>query len=259
MSEYPKLFSVMKLMLHVIAGLCAITTVASAQNYQTQYPYDPYSGSPQPQVQQPPSSGYQPYTSSSSGGYDKGSYGGGSGGGYYSRLLTWGQLEAHYAYNDFRGDDRLEGDSGFGVNLRVKLMKPLYLHFGLDRITSSDPQSRSIDITTFNVGAGVYAPIGQRFQIYGEVGLRYDYTSGDLEYINPDDLSLYVRPGVRFAVTDKFELTASVLFFNTDNLNDRIVEVSAYYSLLSWLDLGAGVDFGSDINSYHVGGRWRWD
>jgi hypothetical protein len=252
----------MKFFLHVAAGICSLSCVAFAQNYQTQYPYDPYSGSPQPQVQQPQSSGYQTYNSSS-GGYDKGSYGygSGSGGGVisdYSKLLTWGQLEAHYAYNDFRGDDRLEGDSGFGVNLRVKLMKPIYLHFGLDRITSSDPHP-SLEITSFTAGAGVYVPIGERFQIYGEVGLRYDYTSGDLEYLNPDDLSLYLRPGIRFAATDKLELTASVLFNDTDNLNDYVVEVSGYYSLLSWLDVGAGVDFGSDINTYRVGGRWRWD
>ena len=253
----------MKLFLHVAAGICSLSCVAYAQNYQTQYPYDPYSGSPQPQVQQPQSSGYQTYSSSSED-YSKGSYGYGSSGSggavsNYSRLLTWGQLEAHYAYNDFKGDNRLEGDSGFGVDLRVKLMKPIYLHFGLDRITSSDASARTIEITTFTAGAGVYVPIGQRFQIYGEVGFRYDYTSGDLEFLNPDDLSLYVRPGVRFAVTDKLELTASVMFNNTDNLNDRVLEVSGYYSLLSWLDVGAGVDFGSDINTYRIGGRWRWD
>jgi hypothetical protein len=49
------------------------------------------------------------------------------------------------------------------------------------------------------------------------------------------------------------------LFNDTDNLNDFVIEVSGYYSLLSWLDVGAGVDFGSDINTYRIGGRWRWD
>src|SRR6188508_2717188 len=112
----------MKLFLHVAAGICSLSCVAFAQNYQTQYPYDPYSGSPQPQVQQPQSSGYQTYNNEPSyGSSEKGSYGNGSGAGSgsysssdYSRLLTWGQLEAHYGYNDFRGDDQLEGDSGFG-------------------------------------------------------------------------------------------------------------------------------------------------
>src|SRR5262245_7896148 len=113
MSENLKFFSVMKLFLHVVAGLCLLPCAAFAQNYQTQYPYDPYSGSPQPQqgyVQQPQSSGYQTYGGSSNysgGGYDNKnySYGSGSGGystGNYSNLLTWGQLEAHYAYNDFK-------------------------------------------------------------------------------------------------------------------------------------------------------------
>src|SRR6188474_1696968 len=101
----------MKPFLHVIAGLCWASCAAYAQNYQSQYPYDPYSGSPQPQVQQPASSGYQGYSTPSY--YDKGGYNHyGSGGSptSYGSLLTWGQLEAHYAYNDFKGDDQLEGD-----------------------------------------------------------------------------------------------------------------------------------------------------
>ena len=52
----------MKPFLHAIAGLCWLSCFAYAQNYQSQYPYDPYSGAPQPQVQQPQSSGYQGYS-----------------------------------------------------------------------------------------------------------------------------------------------------------------------------------------------------
>ena len=65
--------------------------------------------------------------------------------GGHCNMLTWGQLEAHYAYNDFKDDDRLDGDSGFGVDLRVKLMKPIYLHFGLDRLTEQRPRIRHRD------------------------------------------------------------------------------------------------------------------
>lgn len=247
---------------------CGVTSVVG-QNYQTQYPYDPYNPAPVPQsYQQQPAQQYSTYNNTpsygGSGDYSKqSSYGSSAssglyGGSNYARLLSWGHLEGHYAYNDFRGDDRLEGDSGFGVNLRVKLMNPLFLHFGLDRITATGPQARDLEITTFSAGGGVYIPIGQRVHIYGEVGVRYDWTDGELEFINTDDVSLYVRPGIRFAATEKLELTASLLLYNTDNLNDRIVEVSAYYSLLDWLDLGGGVDFGSDINTYRLGGRWRW-
>lgn len=247
----------MKLLLHASAVLLSTATAVLAQNYQPQYAYsDPYSGSPQPQVQQPATGGYEAYNAPA---YDKGGYSSGSSSSSYSNLLTWGQLEAHYAFNTFKDDTDLESSSGVGANLRVKLMQPLYLHFGLDRITSSDPQGRTLEITSFIAGGGVYVPLGSRFQLYGEVGIRYDFTSGDLENINTDDVGIYFRPGLRFAVTDKLELTGSVLFNNTENLNDRVIELSAYYALISWLDVGGGVDFGSDVNTYRIGGRWRWD
>lgn len=266
----------MKLFLSAIAGMLFATTLASAQqNYQTQgyYPSDPYSGTPQASYQQPSYQsqggygGYEgysapTYTSGGGGGYDKQSYNYGSTGGVsgrYGNILSWDNLEVYYAYNDFRGDDKIEGDSGFGADLRVKLMNPIFLHFGLDRITGSAPNAKDISITSFTAGAGVFVPIGSRFQLFGEVGLRYDYTSGALEYINTDDISLYVRPGVRFALTERIELAASVVFNDTENLNDRAVEVTGYYAITNWLDFLAGVDFGSDINTYRLGGRWRWD
>lgn len=257
----------MKVFFQAIAGLAVLCSAAQAQPYETQYPYDPYAGTPQQTYVQQPASSYQGYSNPSSGGYgggyggyDKQGYNYGSTGGVGGgRMLTWGSLSAHYAYNDFKGDHRLDGDSGFGVDLYAKLMKPIYLHFGLDRITSSTPQARSLEITSFSAGIGAYVPIGSRFQIFGEVGARYDYTTGDLEYINPDDIGVYVRPGVRWAVTEKFELSASIYFNNTDNLNDRMFEVSGYYAILPFLDIMGGVDFGTDINTFRIGGRWRWD
>ncbi len=261
----------MKVLLLSLAVLATGLAAAVGQNYQTQYPYDPYSSSPSPQsyqtyqpqgssntnasYQSPSYGGYGDYSKQTNYGSSGTTYGGSS---RFAELLSWGHLEAHYAYNDFRGDDRLEGDSGFGVNLRVKLMKPIFLHFGLDRITGSGPRGRDIEMTSFTAGGGLYIPLGQRVHIYGEAGVRLDWTNDDYDYLNSDDASVYLRPGVRWAVTENFELTASLLFFNTDNLNDRVVEVSGYYAVLDWLDLGGGVDFGSDINTYRIGGRWRW-
>ena len=271
----------MKPSLSAIAGMLFAATAASAQNYQTQgyYPSDPYSGSPQASYQQPNYQsqggygGYEGYSAptytsgggggySGSSGYDKQGYNYGSTGGVsgrYGNILSWDNLEVYYAYNDFRGDNKIDGDSGFGADLRVKLMNPIFLHFGLDRITGSAPNAKDISITSFTAGAGVFVPIGSRFQLFGEVGLRYDYTSGALKYINTDDVSLYVRPGLRFALTERIELAASVVFNDTENLNDRAVEITGYYALTNWLDFLAGVDFGSDINTYRLGGRWRWD
>lgn len=221
---------------------------ARAQGYESQYPYDPYSSTPQPHQSQ----SYQTQNGSGDGSFDSGYSGD------YAKLLTYGYLDGHVAYNDFKGDSKLDGDAGFGVNLHVELMKPLFLHFGLDRITSEDVRGRDIDLTSFTAGGGFYIPFGSRFHLFGEIGFRYDDTSGDLSYLNPDDFALYARPGIRIAATDKLELSASVYFGNTDNFNNFVVEVAAYYALLSWLDIGGGVNFGDDVNSYQFGGRWRW-
>ena len=248
----------MKSLLTVLAfSFCALSS-GSAQDYEAQYPYDPYSAEPQaqtsPQYYQGDKSSSQVNQGYDNRGYETQSHGSGD----YSSLLNYNSLEAFYAYNDFKGDDRLKGDSGFGIDLKVQLMTPLFLHLGLERIYSETPQAEKLEVTTLTAAAGVYLPITSRFHIFGELGVRYDYTGGDLEEIVTDEFGVFVRAGLRFAVTEKLEVAASVLFNTTDNLNDNVIELNAYYALLSWLDIGVGVDFGSDINSYHAGGRWRW-
>jgi hypothetical protein len=222
--------------------LIAPFSLSLAQNYE--YPSDPYNPSPQPSRQ------YAGYEQPASGNYTSNSE--------YDQLLTYGSLEGHYAYNDFRGDDELEGEGGFGADLKLQLMKPLFLHFGLDRLTSEDASARKLEITSFSAGGGAYIPIGSRFHLFGEIGFSYDYTGGDLETINTDEFAVYVRPGIRIAATDSLELSLSVLFNSTDNLNNRVIEAAAYYAIFDWLDIMVGLDFAEEVNSYHLGGRWRW-
>jgi len=232
--------------------LLVVTFAGSAWSqagYEAQYPYDPYNPAPQPAQNY---AGYQQHS--------KGGGGGGysNGGDPYSKLLSYGSLEGHYSYNDFSGDEELKGEGGFGANLKVQLMKPLFLHFSLDRLTSQDAQARSIEITTGRVGGGLYLPVASRFHIFGEIGFAYDYTTGDLKEINTDEFAVYLRPGVRLAATDSLELSLSVLFNSTDNLNNRVIEGAAYYAIFDWFDIGLGVDVSEDTNSYHIGGRVRW-
>jgi hypothetical protein len=222
--------------------LCVFSTAAGvmAQGYETQYPYDPYSPAPRPQR-----------------GYGSGDYGGNYRTQSTNSMLTYGFLSGHYTYNDLKDSD-LEGGSGFGVDLSLELMKPLFLHLGLDRLTSETPSAQEIEVTSVTGAAGLFLPLASRFHIFGEVGVRYDFVNGDYDLVYTDDFSVFVRPGIRVAVTDRFELGASLLFNNTDNYNEFVVEVDAFFALFSWLDLHAGVDFSEDINSYQIGGRWRW-
>lgn len=246
----------MKQLFHTLAALLCVAVTASADysgdpygaqqpNYQPQYPADPYSGYSQP------SGGY-----ASPNVYVDPYYGGDA----YGDILSWSFLEGHYSYNDF-SDDGIEGGSGFGLNVNVKLMNPVYLHFGLERLTSDLPNSRSIEVSRFVGGVGVFWAVSPRFQFFIEGGARYDYVSGDIGggfSIAADDIGFYGRPGLRWAITQRFELAASVLISDIENLDQNLFGVGAYFALFRWLDLAGGVDFGSDSNSYHIGARWRW-
>ena len=210
-----------------------------AQNYQYQYPSDPYNPTPKPQPT------YQSSYSSSWSGHS------------YEKLLTYGSLEARYNYNDFKDSD-LENSSGFSIGLRAPLFKPLFLSFGLNWKDGANDQSESFNLATLTGGAGVFLPIGSRFHLFGEAGVRWDISGGELNFLNPDTFAVYMRPGMRIAATERLEFAASVLFSTTDNLDQNIVELNSYFALLSVLDLGVGVDFADDINTYHAGLRLRW-
>ncbi len=213
--------------------------VSFGQNYQYQYPTDPYSAAPQ--AYSGASQGFPAVTSSN-----------------YDKLLSYGSLEVSYRYNDFKSDSKLNNSSGIGAALNVQLFKPLYLHFGVDWLDGMDTKEKNFSLTGLSAAGGVYLPVVSRFHVFGEFGVRYDITSGALYKFHPDEFAVYMRPGVRFAATDRVEIDASLYFASTKNLNDSVFQLNGYFALLSVLDLGVGVDFASDLNTYHGGLRLRW-
>ncbi len=254
----------MKSLLILASALTLSAATGWSQGYEAQYPYDPYGSSAQPTTSSdyaaPAASngGYSTYSNGPSGG----DYGGGGGGAvsmYGGKpILSYGSIEGHYAFSDLK-DSELEGGHGFGANLKVLLMRPLYLHFGLDRIMSEDARARDFDLTSLSAAAGGYIPLSQtRFHLFGEVGVRYDTIDTDLDTIETDEFSVLARAGLRWAITDRLELAGAIVFNSSDNLGNLIVEVNSYFALLSWLDLGLGVNFAEELNSYQAGARIRW-
>lgn len=222
------------------AFLLVGTVAGFSEGYQAQYPYDPYGGAPQPTASSQQYS--QPHSGSD-----------------YKSLLSYGSFEAHYGFVSFSNALDLGNSSGFGANLNVKLLKPLFLHFGVNwlRGVSDTSSSKDVKMTSISAGGGAYIPFTDRFHLFGEVGLRYDVVEGS-SYVSKDDFSVYVRPGIRVAVTEKFELYGDIVFNSTKNLNDRVYGVGGYYNIFDILDLGLGVDISEDVNTYRGGVRLRW-
>ena len=230
----------MKAVLTLVLTLAAAAPLL-AQNYQPQYPYDPYSSAPRPQPNSYATTSSAPTPSSE-----------------YDKLLSYGSLSLDYSFLDFKNSSIFNGSNGLAAQLRVPLFRPLFLDVGVDWHSGTDTKNRNFSFTGVSAAAGLFLPIGSRFHIFGELGGKYENTSGSLSVLHLSDFSIFLRPGVRVAVSDSFEVAGSVYFGNTNNLNDRVLELNGYYAMLSVLDLGFGVDFGSDSNTYHAGLRLRW-
>jgi hypothetical protein len=229
----------MKSVLATFSLLLISASPLIAQNYQPQYPYDPYSSAPHPQPKAAATT--TPVTNSD-----------------YAQLLSYGSLQVNYSFLDFKSSSIFKGSNGLSADLRLPLFRPLFLDFGADWHSGTDANSHSFSFTGLNAAAGVYIPVASRFHLFAELGVKYDSTDGSLNSIHPDVFAVFARPGMRIALSDSFELAASVYFANTKNFDDHVIEINGYYALLSILDLGAGIDFNSDANAYHVGLRLRW-
>lgn len=246
----------MKPLLLTLGLLFSVIMAAHGQGYQAQYPYDPYNNNPQPtpsanaNYQPPPSS--NPYLAGSS---DDSNHGPSP----YDSLLSYGYIAANYSFNSFSNFTHLGNGNGVLAELSAPIFKPFYLRFAVNWISGTQPDgSNNFNMTSISAGGGAYFPIGSRFHIFAEMGAQYDIVNGGTYVFGSSEVALYARPGVRLAVTDRLELQGDITFNTTSNLNDRMYGVSGYYAVLGGLDLGFGVDFTSDVNSYHAGLRYRW-
>jgi len=233
----------MKTLAITLATILIGTLAGFSEGYQAQYPYDPYGGAPQ-QTPPPQQQSYaQPNASAD-----------------YKSLLSYGSLEAHYGFVNFAKALDLGDSSGFGANLNVQLLRPLFLHFGVNwlrGVSDVSTSSKEVKMTSMTAGGGAFLPITDRFHLFGEVGFRYDVVDGS-GFISKDDFAVYVRPGVRVAVTEKFEMYGDIVFNSTKNLNDRVYGIGGYYNIFDILDFGLGMDISTDVNTYHGGLRLRW-
>lgn len=176
-------------------------------------------------------------------------------------LINYGYLKADYIHTSMK-EDGLNGSNGIGVKLSVELFKPLFLTGGFDWGSSGGgsggDSGDGYDFNTFHLGGGLYLPIHQRFHLFGEVGGLYSKLDAADDTLSFDDVALYVRPGLRFAATEAFEVQAGLMVTSADNYDAMVFDVGAYFRVFSQFDLGLGADFGDNSTSFRGGVRLRW-
>ena len=200
------------------------------------------------------------------GDYSYGSSGGStapSGGASFSttgpNILSYGFLEGQYQYVDPK-ESRLEGSHGIGLTLSAQLFQPLYLKagFGWSKSNGGGASSKEYDFTNASLGVGLYLPILSKLHFVGEVGGIYSKLDATRESISFTEGAIYARPGLRFAPTEAIELQAGITISSADDFNSNVIDISAYFRVISQLDLGVGVDLGDEFTGFTGGIRFRW-
>lgn len=188
---------------------------------------------------------------------------GSSGGASFSttgpNILSYGFLEGQYQYVDPK-DNRLEGSHGIGLTLSAQLFQPLYLKagFGWSKSSGGGSASKEYDFTNASLGVGLYLPIVSKFHFVGEVGGIYSKLDATRESISFTEGAIYARPGLRFAPTEAIELQAGITISSADDFNSNVIDISAYFRVISQLDVGVGVDLGDEFTGFTGGIRFRW-
>jgi hypothetical protein len=176
-----------------------------------------------------------------------------------SNMLSYGFLEAGYHYQNPK-NSTLEGSHGLGLSLSAQLFKPLYVRGGFDWSLSrgGGSKSKEYDLTTATLGVGAYLPIASRFHLVAEVGGIYTKLDADRDRLSFTEGGIYARPYFRFTPVDPIELQGGATFTSLNDYDTVVIDVSAYFRLLSQLDLGLGVDFGDESTGFTGGIRFRW-
>jgi hypothetical protein len=174
-------------------------------------------------------------------------------------LLSYGFLEGFYQYTDF-DNSNLDPAHGLGISLGAQLFGPLFLRGGFNWASSKGGPAIAdgFDFSAVSLGIGGHIPITQRFHVLCEVGGSYTKLDAKRSSLSFSDGALYVRPGLRFAATQKLELQGTLLFTSADDYDQMAFGVGAFWNMFSMLDLKVGADFGDESTAYKAGLRVRW-
>ncbi len=180
-----------------------------------------------------------------------------------SSMLSYNFIDANYRYLDPKGGS-LDGSHGLGVSLSLALFEPFFVKAGLNWSSTSGDQSArgaasaGYDLATVSVAGGVYLPITQRLHFVGEVGLVYADLDADGSDISYSEAGIYLRPAVRYQMTEWLELQGGVTLSSTDDYDSESLDLGAYFRVFPQVDLNVGFDFGDSNRTFRAGARLRW-
>jgi hypothetical protein len=173
-------------------------------------------------------------------------------------IINYGFLEGGYQYQDPKNSS-LEGSHGLAISLSAQLFKPLFIKADFGWSKSSGNNSGDYDFTSASLGAGAYLPLfTEKLHLLVEAGGQYGKIDAERDNLSFTEGAVYVRPAVRFAPLPFLEFQSGITFTSADEFDTFVVDVGAYFRVLSQLDLGLNLDFGDEFTGFTGGIRFRW-
>jgi hypothetical protein len=174
-------------------------------------------------------------------------------------IINYGFLEGGYQYQNPK-DSSLEGSHGLALSLSAQLFKPLFIKadFGWSMSSGGGSKSREYDFTSAGLGAGLYLPIIDKLHFVAEAGGMYGKLDAERDSLSFTEGAIYARPALRFAPVEFLEFQAGVTVTSADSFDTIVVDLAAYFRVLSQLDLGLNVDLGDEFTGFTGGIRFRW-
>ena len=172
--------------------------------------------------------------------------------------LKYTFVDLNYQYHDYEGDE-VDGGHGFRLGLSIS---PIPILFFTGSAAYSQAESSfldSYDVDDFNatLGGGAYLPLGEVLHLVGEVGVMYSQVDTSLKDLEVDETGFYLRPQVRIAVSEQFELNGGAKFTTVENATARF-NVGLGVDLVEHVRLMGDFEFGEEENIFTGGLRLQW-
>ena len=163
--------------------------------------------------------------------------------------LSYGFVQLDYV--DAELDGGPDGD-GFDLGLSVELGETLYAFGGY-----GDLDFEGIELSSWTVGLGAHAPLGERASGFVQVG----YIDADVEVVlfgTGEDDGWTAAAGVRGLLADaRVELAAAIDYIDlSDSGDDTAFRVEARYNVNRALSLGVGYATSDDTDALSLGARF---
>lgn len=115
-----------------------------------------------------------------------------------------------------------------------------------------------IDATTFDIGVGYNTKLSDVVDAYAR--LSYEYVDVDVPgFGGNDDNGFGFGVGMRFAATDQVELQGAIQYVDlNDSGDDTALVLGGLYSFTPAFALGLFGEWGDDVTSYTLLGRFYW-